>query len=159
MGFFSLYGSCYMLMLIVSFSVSFIFLDYDSWFMILDIYKYIWMGESAPVSEPKSDVRRSARGGRKPIPWLGVASCEPTPWLGLARGKGLSLHCESMEGLWLQGEAASLVGLLQIGAKDHTVPCISNFRCGDLSVPLVSAWQALVLLESWIGLESSEFWF
>ena len=64
------------------------------------------MGESAPVSEPKSDVRRSARGGRKPIPWLGVASCEPTPWLGLARGKGLSLHCESMEGLWLQGEAA-----------------------------------------------------
>ena len=37
--------------------------------------------ESAPVGEPRSGVRRPARGGRKPIPWVGVARL---PLMGLA---------------------------------------------------------------------------
>ena len=41
-------------------------------------------GRICPVSEARSAVRRPARGGRKPIPWLGVAGSEPTPWLGVA---------------------------------------------------------------------------
>ena len=41
-------------------------------------------GRICAVSEARSAVRRPARGGRKPIPWLGVAGSEPTPWLWVA---------------------------------------------------------------------------
>ena len=57
------------------------------------------LGESAPVSDPRSGGRRAARGDCKltpwlgvldsePTAWLGVACSEPTPWLGVARGRG-----------------------------------------------------------------------